>query len=73
MALECVGSVVGPPFMGQGRDWFGEAAMFTVGLAAVSLVLVLCGVQSCIRSGRNARLLTALADRSGPEHAETLG
>jgi MFS family permease len=40
MAMECVGSVIGPTVMGQGRDWFGEVAMFPVALAAVGLVLL---------------------------------
>lgn len=40
MALECLGSITGPACMGQGRDWFGESAMFAVALAASCAVLL---------------------------------
>jgi MFS family permease len=39
MAMECVGSQFGAAAMGQARDWWGEASMFVVGLAALSLAL----------------------------------
>jgi MFS family permease len=55
MAMECVGSVVGPILMGKGRDRFGEAAMFAVGLAAVLLVLVVwlvCRLVMMVRGQR---------------------
>jgi MFS family permease len=39
MAMECVGSQFGAAAMGQSRDWWGEAAMFPVGVAALALVL----------------------------------
>jgi MFS family permease len=51
MAMECVGSVVGPIVMGQGRDWFGDSAMFPVALAAVGLVLLVWGT-SCLLQRR---------------------
>ena len=40
MAMECFGSQLGAAAMGQGRDWWGEAAMFGVGLAAILGVLL---------------------------------
>jgi MFS family permease len=40
MAMECLGSVLGPILIGKGRDWYGETAMFAVTLAAVALVLL---------------------------------
>jgi MFS family permease len=40
MAMECLGSVLGPILIGKGRDWYGETAMFAVTLAAVVLVLL---------------------------------
>jgi MFS family permease len=39
LSLECLGSLMGPAFMGVARDWAGETAMFGVGEAAVLLVL----------------------------------
>jgi hypothetical protein len=39
MAMECVGSVVGPACVGQARDWWGEGALFAVCEVAVVLVL----------------------------------
>ena len=39
LALECVGSLMGPPAMGTAIDWLGDGAMFMVGLAAVGFVL----------------------------------
>ncbi|HMF18610.1 MAG TPA: MFS transporter, partial [Gemmataceae bacterium] len=39
MAMECFGSLLGAPAMGQARDWWGQAAMFGVGLAAILGVL----------------------------------
>jgi MFS family permease len=44
LAMECVGSQLGAAVMGQGRDWWGEASMFAVGLAAVGLVLAIWAV-----------------------------
>lgn len=44
MALECLGSIMGPVCMGRGREWWGEQAMFVVGLGAVLLVLVVAGI-----------------------------
>lgn len=40
LAMECVGSQTGAAVMGQARDWWGEASMFAVGVAAVGVVLV---------------------------------
>jgi len=40
LAIECVGSQAGAAAMGGARDWWGETAMFPVGLAAVLGVLV---------------------------------
>jgi len=40
LILECVGSQMGPPLMGMPSDWWGEAAMFAVGEAAVVCVLL---------------------------------
>jgi MFS family permease len=40
MAMECFGSQLGAAAMGQGRDWWGESAMFGVGLAAILAVLL---------------------------------
>jgi len=39
LALECIGSQMGAAAMGEARDRWGEASMFTVGLGAVGLVL----------------------------------
>ena len=39
MATECFGSQLGAAAMGQARDWWGQAAMFGVGLAAILGVL----------------------------------
>ncbi len=54
MALECLGSVLGPIIMGRGRDWFGEAAMFPVALMALGLVLFawVCSKLARSSSGR---------------------
>jgi MFS family permease len=40
MAMECFGSQLGAAAMGQARDWWGQAAMFGVGLVAILGVLV---------------------------------
>lgn len=40
LAVECVGSQAGAAAMGKARDLWGETAMFAVGLAALSIVLV---------------------------------
>jgi MFS family permease len=76
MALECIGSVIGPVCMGQGRDLFGEPAMFGVGLVAVSLVLLVCAVQNAFhfnRGARKTRLVTDRPNQPGPQPAETIG
>jgi len=39
LAMECVGSQMGAAIMGKVRDWWGEASMFGVGLAALVLIL----------------------------------
>ena len=39
LAMECVGSQVGAAVMGQARDWWGEASMFTVGLVVLAVVI----------------------------------
>lgn len=39
LAVECVGSQLGAAAMGKARDRWGDASMFTVGLAAMLLVL----------------------------------
>ena len=44
LAMECVGSLMGPPVMGGAIDTWGGSAMFPVGIAAVVTVLILCGV-----------------------------
>jgi MFS family permease len=41
LAMECAGSLMGPPAMGGGIDVWGESAMFAVGLAALGFVLAL--------------------------------
>jgi MFS family permease len=41
MALECIGSQFGAAAMGRARNWWGEAAMFPVGLAAIAGVIIL--------------------------------
>jgi MFS family permease len=40
LAIECLGSLMGPPAMGRARDMFGQGAMFAVALAVVGLVLL---------------------------------
>ena len=50
LALECIGSVMGPAIMGQSRDWFGQRSMFVVGAVAVGLVLLGYGL-SVVRIG----------------------
>jgi len=40
LAMECVGSQMGAAAMGQARDWWGEAGMFPVGIAALFLALL---------------------------------
>lgn len=44
LAMECVGSLMGPPAMGIAIDVWGGWAMFVVGLAATVLVLLVCAV-----------------------------
>jgi MFS family permease len=39
LAMECLGSQMGTAIMGQARDWWGEASMFGVGLAAMAAVI----------------------------------
>jgi dipeptide/tripeptide permease len=39
LALECLGSLMGPALMGVARDWAGEKAMFAVGEVGVLAVL----------------------------------
>ena len=41
LAIECVGSQAGAAVMGHARDFWGEAAMFSVGLAAAFFVLAI--------------------------------
>lgn len=40
MAMECIGSVMGPISIGRGRDLFGETAMFPIGAIGMLLVLI---------------------------------
>lgn len=42
LAIECFGSQMGAAAMGKARDWWGEASMFLVGLAAVGAALCAC-------------------------------
>jgi MFS family permease len=39
LAMECVGSLMGPPAMGSAIDAWGSSAMFSVGIVAVALVI----------------------------------
>jgi MFS family permease len=48
LAVECVGSLMGPPVMGMAIDAWGGAAMFGVGMVAVALVLLIARL---IRTG----------------------
>jgi MFS family permease len=41
LAMECVGSLMGPPAMGSAIDAWGSSAMFPVGIAAIGLILFL--------------------------------
>ncbi len=41
LAMECVGSLMGPPAMGTAIDLWGGGSMFIVGLAAVGFVVLL--------------------------------
>ncbi len=50
LAMECVGSLMGPPAMGMAIDDLGGWAMFPVGLAAVALVLILWSAIRCWRA-----------------------
>jgi len=43
LAMECVGSLMGPPAMGTAIDRWGGWALFAVGLAAVVAVLIVWG------------------------------
>jgi MFS family permease len=70
LAIECVGSQLGAAVMGQGRDWWGEASMFAVGLAAVGLVLAAWGVVRLREIAPSA--WPGLSPRS-PGEAEALG
>ena len=44
LAIECVGSQAGAAAMGIARDYWGESAMFAVGVAAVCAVLAVWGI-----------------------------
>jgi MFS family permease len=57
MAMECFGSQLGAALMGKARDWWGEGAMFAIGFAAVSGVLLVSGILWI--SGRSRRQLSA--------------
>jgi len=63
LAMECVGSLMGPPAMGGAIDAWGSPAMFPVGIAAVSLILVLWGT---IRS----KARQTQVEHSEPAHVE---
>jgi MFS family permease len=53
LAINCLGSLVGPAVTGAAMDYFGNRALFAVGEAAVVLVLItwaglrLCGSRQC--------------------------
>jgi MFS family permease len=67
MAMECVGSITGPACMGQGRDWFGESAMFAVALLALAAVLLPWGVL-WLSGGRRVAAVRAEQTSSQPQH-----
>jgi MFS family permease len=52
LAMECIGSQAGAAAMGQARHWWGEASMFAVGLAALTLVLGTWAVLVVVRGPR---------------------
>lgn len=62
LAMECVGSLMGPPAMGRAMDRWGGWAMFVVGLAAVVSVLVLW---AAICRRRNATTKTVKLNQKG--------
>jgi MFS family permease len=49
LAIDCIGSQLGAPIMGQARDWWGEGSMFAAGFAAVLLVLASAAVIQRLR------------------------
>jgi MFS family permease len=56
LALECVGSLMGPPAMGRAMDHWGGWALFALGLAAVAAVVI---VWAAIQAGGRKSGVTA--------------
>jgi MFS family permease len=54
LAINCVGSLIGPVAAGAAMDEFGPGALFAVGGAAVALVLATWGLLEARRLWRNA-------------------
>jgi MFS family permease len=70
MAIECFGSQLGAAAMGKGRDWWGESAMFAVGLAAIFCVLVAWTILRALHNrGQQTNLLPSSANSSPREAA----
>ncbi len=61
LAMDCLGSQVGSAAMGQARDWWGQAAMFPVGAAALLLVLASWSALNLLRKKPLGRALTLAA------------
>jgi MFS family permease len=69
MAIECFGSQLGAAAMGLGRDWWGESAMFTVGLAAILCVLVVWTILRAMHNRRQRIHLLPSSTHSLPQEA----
>jgi MFS family permease len=70
MVIECFGSVLGAPAMGLGRDWWGEPAMFGVGLAAILCVLAAWTILRAVHKRRQQQTnLVSASTNPSPREA----
>lgn len=69
MAIECFGSLLGAAAMGLGRYWWGEAAMFGVGLAAILGVLLAWITVRAVHNRGQQRSMISQPDSSPREAA----
>jgi hypothetical protein len=62
LAINCLGSLMGPAMTGAVMDWFGRGALFAAGGGAVALVLVAWGALEASRRWARRPLLAQPAD-----------
>ena len=64
LAMECLGSLMGPPAMGGAIDLWGGSAMFAVGIVAVGLIPVIwAGLRSKLRAAASPHARDAARPR----------